>query len=284
MWPSGGQYTTDQQRQAEHGLAQVPYTSAPPYIQLTQAMTAYPTGVLPTRTAEYGGWPIALPHAGLQAQQYGVPSQQYMVVPPGTSLPYHGMLSPLPGRFNPSAAPAAQQSAPLATHPRPSASWHARTPTGRMGGHITSTTRGDRGGRGYAGRGRGRRGMGWHGGRSEDGSSAAVDALASAIRKTHPSSALSEPMLREGLSRIDSRGLSALLKELARGHQAARGSELFQWLQSLPPGDDLSRLCDVFTYTAMISLCTEPHQLQRAFNLVEEMRHKRIVLNVHTYR
>lgn len=53
--------------------------------------------------------------------------------------------------------------------------------------------------------------------------------------------------------------------------------------RGLPPSDDLAALCDIYTYTTMISQCTTHHQLRRAMELVAEMRSKAITLNVHTY-
>jgi pentatricopeptide repeat domain-containing protein 1 len=47
--------------------------------------------------------------------------------------------------------------------------------------------------------------------------------------------------------------------------------------------DELRSLCDVFTYTTMISQCGSHHQLRRALELVAEMRSRVIGLNVHTY-
>ena len=54
-------------------------------------------------------------------------------------------------------------------------------------------------------------------------------------------------------------------------------------VRSLPPTDDLTQLCDIFTYTTMISQCNSHHQLRRAMELVAEMRSRAIPLNVHTY-
>lgn len=48
-------------------------------------------------------------------------------------------------------------------------------------------------------------------------------------------------------------------------------------------GHELRSLCDVFTYTTMISQCGSHHQLRRALELVAEMRGRAIPLNVHTY-
>jgi hypothetical protein len=53
-----------------------------------------------------------------------------------------------------------------------------------------------------------------------------VEQFAAAIARTPPGEALAAPLLAEGLSNLDSRGLAALLKELARGHHGKRGREV----------------------------------------------------------
>eukprot|EP00775_Hariotina_reticulata_P004644 gene4644-4896_t len=90
-------------------------------------------------------------------------------------------------------------------------------------------------------------------------------------------------MLTFGLANLDSRGLAALLKELAKGHHGKRAREVFDFLRSLPGENGLAALCDVFTYTAMISLCVEQQELARALELVSEMRQRKVERNVHTY-
>jgi pentatricopeptide repeat domain-containing protein 1 len=54
-------------------------------------------------------------------------------------------------------------------------------------------------------------------------------------------------------------------------------------VRSLPDEHDLRCLCDIFTYTTMISQCNSHQQLRRALELVAEMRSRAIPLNVHTY-
>lgn len=58
---------------------------------------------------------------------------------------------------------------------------------------------------------------------------------------------------------------------------------MFDFLRGLPAEHQLAQLCDVFTYTAMISLCVEQQELARALELVGEMRQRRVERNVHTY-
>lgn len=54
-------------------------------------------------------------------------------------------------------------------------------------------------------------------------------------------------------------------------------------IRDLPDDHDLRSLCDIFTYTTMISQCNSHQQLRRALELVAEMRSRAIPLNVHTY-
>ncbi len=82
--------------------------------------------------------------------------------------------------------------------------------------------------------------------------------------------------------------------------QTQRASELFDWLrraaappnhplhtataQQQPPPPELGRLCDVFSYTAAISQCTDQQQMGRALELAGEMVARGIKRNVHTFR
>ena len=61
------------------------------------------------------------------------------------------------------------------------------------------------------------------------------------------------------------------------------GLQVFDFLRSLAPEHTLAPLCDVFTYTAMVSLCVDHQELSRAFELVAEMKQRRVECNVHTY-
>lgn len=87
----------------------------------------------------------------------------------------------------------------------------------------------------------------------------------------------------QGLHYLDSSALAALLKELSKQGHIKRAVEIFDWLRNLGDSHELSRLCDVYTYTTMISQCGSHHQLRRALELVAEMRSKGISCNVHTY-
>jgi pentatricopeptide repeat domain-containing protein 1 len=89
--------------------------------------------------------------------------------------------------------------------------------------------------------------------------------------------------IQAGLFYLDSSALAALLKELAKQGHAKRGVEIFDYLRALEPSHELSRLCDLYTYTTMISQCGSHQQLRRALKLVAEMRSKGIACNVHTY-
>ena len=57
------------------------------------------------------------------------------------------------------------------------------------------------------------------------------------------------PAVAMGLHGLDSRACAALLKELSSIGLPHHALVIFDWLQSLPMENQLSRLCDVFTYT-----------------------------------
>jgi hypothetical protein len=59
-----------------------------------------------------------------------------------------------------------------------------------------------------------------------DYSDAAVEEFAWAVRRTPAGDTLDRQMLSEGLANFDSRGLAALLKELACGHHGRRAREV----------------------------------------------------------
>ena len=63
---------------------------------------------------------------------------------------------------------------------------------------------------------------------------------------------------------LDSRAVAALLKELAKTGQGARAHEFFEYILGLGDQHEAARLCDVFTYTAAISICNNDQQVRRA--------------------
>ncbi|KAJ9524102.1 hypothetical protein QJQ45_022540 [Haematococcus lacustris] len=89
--------------------------------------------------------------------------------------------------------------------------------------------------------------------------------------------------VEQGLYFLDSSATAALLKELAKQGHLKRSVEIFDWLRSLPATHELSSLCDLYTYTTMISQCGSHQQLRRALELVAEMQGRGIDCNVHTY-
>ncbi|GFH07484.1 uncharacterized protein HaLaN_02291 [Haematococcus lacustris] len=90
-------------------------------------------------------------------------------------------------------------------------------------------------------------------------------------------------VVEQGLYFLDSSATAALLKELAKQGHLKRSVEIFDWLRSLPATHELSSLCDLYTYTTMISQCGSHQQLRRALELVAEMQGRGIDCNVHTY-
>ncbi len=77
--------------------------------------------------------------------------------------------------------------------------------------------------------------------------------------------------------------MALLLKDLSKAGADHRAVELFDWLRNLPDQHLLRALADVYTYTAMISLCIYQPNVDRALDLLEEMRVRGIERNVHTY-
>ncbi len=57
----------------------------------------------------------------------------------------------------------------------------------------------------------------------------------------------------QGLYCLDSSATAALLKELSKQGHLKRAVDIFDWLRSLPATHELSHLCDLYTYTTMIS-------------------------------
>ncbi|KAF6259499.1 hypothetical protein COO60DRAFT_1700790 [Scenedesmus sp. NREL 46B-D3] len=84
------------------------------------------------------------------------------------------------------------------------------------------------------------------------------------------------------LQHLDSSALAALMKELGRAGLFKRSVELFDFLrrQNSP---EYTHLLDIYTYTTAIAVCSASQQLQRALDLMAEMRARGITCNVHTY-
>ena len=60
---------------------------------------------------------------------------------------------------------------------------------------------------------------------------------------------------------LDSRAVAALLKELAKTGNGHRAHEFFDYILGLGDQHEAARLCDVFTYTAAISICNNDQQV-----------------------
>ena len=87
----------------------------------------------------------------------------------------------------------------------------------------------------------------------------------------------------QALFHFDSRATASLLKDLSKAGLTHRAAELFDWLRKLETGHPLHSLCDVYTYTAMISMCIYQQAVDRAMELAQEMRERGVERNVHTY-
>lgn len=109
-----------------------------------------------------------------------------------------------------------------------------------------------------------------------------VEEIVAFLQKVPKRDALPERVFR-ALYHLDSRAVALLLKDLSRVGLDKRAVELFDWLRSVGERHVLRCLCDVYTYTAMISLCIYQQNVERALELVEDMRVRNIERNVHTY-
>lgn len=109
-----------------------------------------------------------------------------------------------------------------------------------------------------------------------------VEALVQLIRRLNKADALPDRVFR-ALQHLDSRAVALLLKDLSRTGLDSRSFELFASLRNLPDRHLLRRLCDVYTYTAAISLCNSPQYADHAMELLADMRARGVERNVHTY-
>lgn len=75
-----------------------------------------------------------------------------------------------------------------------------------------------------------------------------VEHLVAVIRNL-PASQAVIPAVAPGLKYMDSRAVAFLLKDIAKNGLPHRAVEIFDWLRKQPPSHELSRLCDVYTYT-----------------------------------
>jgi pentatricopeptide repeat protein len=109
-----------------------------------------------------------------------------------------------------------------------------------------------------------------------------VEEVVQLLKRLPKSEALPESAQR-ALYHFDSRAVALLLKDLSKAGQDGRAIELFDWVRQLPDRHLLRALCDVYTYTAMISLCIYQQNIDRAMELMNEMTARNIERNVHTY-
>jgi pentatricopeptide repeat domain-containing protein 1 len=127
-------------------------------------------------------------------------------------------------------------------------------------------------------------GGGHHGASSSSGGDEplSVDEAVALVRQLPASDPLPDRLLRS-LRHLDSRAVALLLKDLSKAGADDRAIELFDWLRALPERHVLRALCDVYAYTAMISLCIYQQNVDRAMELLAEMRARGVERNVHTY-
>lgn len=114
------------------------------------------------------------------------------------------------------------------------------------------------------------------------GEATSAEELLALIQKVPKKEPLNERVFNS-LYHLDSRAVALLLKDLARVGLDKRALELFEYLRGLPERHSLRSLCDVYTFTAMVSMCITQQSVDRAMELVEDMRQRGIERNVHTY-
>lgn len=109
-----------------------------------------------------------------------------------------------------------------------------------------------------------------------------VEEAVSMVKRLARSEPLPDKLIR-ALHHFDSRAVALLLKDLSKAGLDSRAVELFDRLRALPERHPLKAVCDVYTYTAMISLCIYQQNVERAMDLLTEMRSRGVERNVHTY-
>ncbi|KAL4442119.1 hypothetical protein ABPG77_011380 [Micractinium sp. CCAP 211/92] len=235
-----------------------------------QQMTLQPTGLHPefahlaAATAPYqrNGAPLPPPHAN----GYGMAVPVSTPAPQQHSMGWGGQAIPENGTFK--------------------APWFGKS-RGR-GGPAGGRGRGrGRGGHaGSAGPSSGRRGSrrGYDGGGGLGGppDELSIDSLVALVGAIPASQPISDTVY-QALFQLDGRACALLLKDLSKAGLQFRATELFDWIRALDDGHPLQSLLDVYSYTAMISLCITEHDVDRALKLAAEMKAKGIERNVHTY-
>lgn len=158
---------------------------------------------------------------------------------------------------------------------------------GRPRGRNTNS-RGGRG-RGRNSNNEGQRNRQWnrarHGNEGHSSSSddvLTVEDLVRLVRGSPENAPLSNEVY-QGIRHFDSRTCSVLLKDLSKLGLGNRAIEVFDAMRNSQELQDLRHLCDVYTYTAMISMCIYQQDVDRALSLVEEMHELGVERNVHTY-
>ncbi|EFN58078.1 hypothetical protein CHLNCDRAFT_142373 [Chlorella variabilis] len=109
-----------------------------------------------------------------------------------------------------------------------------------------------------------------------------IDSLVALVGGTPASQPITDAVY-QALFQLDGRSCALLLKDLSKAGMQFRATELFDWIRALDEGHPLQSLLDVYSYTAMISLCITEHDVDRALKLAGEMKSKGIERNVHTY-
>lgn len=113
------------------------------------------------------------------------------------------------------------------------------------------------------------------------GATHSVESLLEMIAQLPPHQDAAQ-VVGQALQHLDSSALAALMKELGRAGLFKRSVELFDFLRR-QTSPEYTHLLDIYTYTTAIAVCSSSQQLQRALDLMAEMRTRGITCNVHTY-
>eukprot|EP00983_Pelagomonas_calceolata_P091250 1157521-Pelagomonas_calceolata.AAC.3 len=110
--------------------------------------------------------------------------------------------------------------------------------------------------------------------------------IINAIRSLPPHTPCFDTAVASGLGTLDSRSAAVFIKQLAQANMVNRAWELFNSLRALQAAgktSELLSLLDVYSYTAMISLCSNNREVALAQELSQEMVALGIQRNVHTF-
>mmetsp|Transcript_1698 Transcript_1698/g.3754 ORF Transcript_1698/g.3754 Transcript_1698/m.3754 type:complete len:1166 (+) Transcript_1698:259-3756(+) len=246
-----------------------------------------PTGVAPPANLQQQQQ-TRLPPRYFHHQQQQLQQQQFhhpFAAPILLQAPPYG-LTAVPTRSSLGATTAAASG--IAPPPRPMSSPLAYGHTVgwggmQLGGRPQGRSTGQTGGGPRRGLGQGR---GFDEGRASQHADVVILHIINAIRSLPPHTPCFDTAVASGLGTLDSRSAAVFIKQLAQANMVNRAWELFNSLRALQAAgktSELLSLLDVYSYTAMISLCSNNREVALAQELSQEMVALGIQRNVHTF-